>query len=90
MNVTGWSRGLDVTADGGGIVSHAGLALLRGLADKTGLTNGVSRALASARLLVHDRGRVAADLGVRGRRRGASDCRGCRSNATHRRAWQRL
>jgi nucleotide-binding universal stress UspA family protein len=53
---------LEVTANGEGIVSHAGLALLRGLADKTGLTNGLSRALASTRLLVHDRGRVAADL----------------------------
>lgn len=62
MNVTGWSRGLEVTADGEGIVSHAGLALLRGLADKTGLTTGLSRALASTRLLVHDRGRVTADL----------------------------
>lgn len=62
MNVTGWSQGLEVTADGEGVVSHAGLALLRGLADKTGLTAGLSRALASARLLGHDRGRVAADL----------------------------
>ena len=62
MNVTGWSRGLEVTADGEGIVSHAGLALLRGLADKTGLTAGLSRALAGTRVLVHDRGRVAADL----------------------------
>lgn len=62
MNVTGWSRGLEVTADGEGIVSHAGLALLRHLADRTGLTAGLSRALASARVLVHDRGRVAADL----------------------------
>lgn len=62
MNVTGWSRGLEVTADGEGIVSHAGLVLLRGLADKTGLTAGLSRALASTRVLVHDRGRVAADL----------------------------
>lgn len=62
MNVTGWSRGLEVTADGEGIVSHAGLALLRGLADKTGLTSRLSGALASARLLVHDRGRVTADL----------------------------
>jgi hypothetical protein len=53
---------LEVTADGEGIVSHAGLALLRGLADKTGLTAGLSRALASTRPLVHDRGRVAADL----------------------------
>jgi hypothetical protein len=44
------------------VVSHAGLALLRHLADKTGLTRGLSRALATPRLLVHDRGRVVADL----------------------------
>jgi hypothetical protein len=62
VNVTGWSRGLEVTADGEGVVSHAGLALLRGLADKTGLTAGLSRALAGAGVLVHDRGRVAADV----------------------------
>jgi hypothetical protein len=43
-------------------VSHAGLVLLRALADKTGLTAGLSRALATPRLLVHDRGRVLADL----------------------------
>ena len=42
--------------------SHAGLAVLRLLADKTGLTWGLSRALASPRLLIHDRGRVMADL----------------------------
>jgi hypothetical protein len=62
VNVTGWSRGLEVTGGGQGVVSHAGLALLRHLADKTGLTGGLSRALASPRLLVHDRGRVLADL----------------------------
>ena len=62
MHATGWSQGLDVTADGQGIVSHAGLVLLRALADKTGLTAGLSRALASPRLLIHDRGRVLADL----------------------------
>ncbi|HEY9240859.1 MAG TPA: IS1380 family transposase [Streptosporangiaceae bacterium] len=62
MNVTGWSKGLEVTGGGEGVVSHAGLVLLRGLADRTGLTAGLSRALASSRLLVHDRGRVAADL----------------------------
>ena len=43
-------------------MSHAGLALLRALADRTGLTGGLSKALASDRLLVHDRGRVLADL----------------------------
>ena len=62
MNLTGWSKSLEVTADGEGIVSHAGLAVLRLLADKTGLTGGLSRALASPRMLVHDRGRVTADL----------------------------
>ena len=62
MNLTGWSKSLEVTADGEGVVSHAGLALLRQLADKTGLTGGLSRALASPRLLIHDRGRVTADL----------------------------
>jgi hypothetical protein len=62
VNVTGWSRGLEVTGGGQGIVSHAGLVLLRALADRTGLTAGLSKALASRRLLVHDRGRVLADL----------------------------
>jgi hypothetical protein len=62
VNSTGWSAGLEVTADGEGIVSHAGLGLLRKLVDKTGLTAGLSRALASPRLLIHDRGRVTADL----------------------------
>ena len=62
MNTTGWLKGLQVTADGTGIVSHAGVALIRALADNIGLTAGLSRALASGRLLVHDRGRVLADL----------------------------
>jgi hypothetical protein len=62
VHIIGWSKGLEVTADGEGIVSHAGLVLLRQLADKTGLTGGLSGALASERLLIHDRGRVMADL----------------------------
>jgi hypothetical protein len=62
VNTTGWLKGLRVTADGAGIVSHAGVALVRALADNTGLTAGLSQALASNRLLVHDRGRVLADL----------------------------
>ena len=62
MHITGWSKNLEITAGGEGIVSHAGLALLRQLADKTGLTGGLSRALATPRLLIHDRGRVTADL----------------------------
>jgi hypothetical protein len=62
VNVTGWSRRLEVTGGGEGVVSHAGLVLLRHLADKTGLTSGLSGALATPRILVHDRGRVLADL----------------------------
>ena len=62
MHTTGWLKGLRITADGTGIVSHAGVALIRALADNTGLTAGLSGALASRRLLVHDRGRVLADL----------------------------
>ena len=62
MNVTGWSKRLEVTGGGQGIVSHAGLVLLRRLADATGLTACLSGALASDRLLIHDRGRVLADL----------------------------
>jgi hypothetical protein len=61
VNATGWSRGLDVTGGGAGVVSHAGLVLLRQLADRTGLTAGLSRALASP-ARGHDRGRVVADL----------------------------
>ena len=43
-NITGWSRGLEVSGGGRGVVSHAGLALLRHLADKTGLADGLSAA----------------------------------------------
>jgi hypothetical protein len=62
VNTTGWLKGLRVTTCGAGIVSHAGVALVRALADNIGLTAGLSRTLASRRLLVHDRGRVMADL----------------------------
>ena len=39
------------TGGGTGVVSHAGLVLLRHLADRTGLTGGLSRALAVAAVL---------------------------------------
>ena len=55
MKGTGWLNGLEVTGGGTGVVSHAGLVLLRALADRTGLTAGLSRALAGRRLVVHDR-----------------------------------
>jgi hypothetical protein len=77
VNVTAWSKGLEVSGDGTGIVSHAGLALLRRLADRTGLTGGFARALASGRLVGHDRGRVLADIScaIAGGARGISDFR---------------
>ena len=62
MKSTGWQTGLKVTGGGTGVVSHAGVALIRALADNTGLTSGLSGALADGRLLIHDRGRVLADL----------------------------
>ncbi len=61
MNATGWSRGLEVTGGGTGIVSHAGLVLLLQLADRTGLPADLSAALPSPPG-GHDRGRVLSDL----------------------------
>ena len=55
---------LDCPFPGGmfGDAAEVHVALVRALADKTGLTAGLSGALASPRLLIHDRGRVTADL----------------------------
>jgi hypothetical protein len=55
-----------VTADGEGVVSHAGSALLVGLADRLGLTGALSDAMASTRVRVsaHDPGVVLRDLAV--------------------------
>jgi len=55
-----------VSADGAGVVSHAGVALLRELADYTGLVDGVSRALLDTYkgLPFHAPGRVFTDLAV--------------------------
>jgi hypothetical protein len=62
---TAWSRDLRVTADGTGVVSHVGAALLRMLADRAGLTAALSAALARRQWWpVHDRGRVLVDLAV--------------------------
>jgi hypothetical protein len=62
VKATGWLTGLRVTAGGTGVVSHAGVALIRALADNSGMAGGLSKALASERPLAHDRGRVLADL----------------------------
>lgn len=60
-----WSYGLKVTADGTGVVAHAGSVAVRLLADRVGLTGGLSKALAKASFRpVHDRGRVLVDVAV--------------------------
>jgi hypothetical protein len=57
---------LSVTADGRGVVSHAGSRLLADLADRTTLTGQLSTALAGLRQprAAHDPGRVLVDLAV--------------------------
>ena len=65
MDVTGWSRDLSVEIGGSDVINHAGAAVLRLIADRTGLTAGLSWALARRGFTpVHDRGRVLADAAV--------------------------
>ena len=68
MKVTHAGREItvNVRADGDGLVSHAGSALLAQVADKTGLTRALSLALNEPGLRAgsHDRGRVIRDLAV--------------------------
>jgi Transposase DDE domain group 1 len=62
----GRSVTVEVTADGAGLVSHAGSALLGQVADKVGLTRALSRRLGviKQRRRGHDPGRVIGDLAV--------------------------
>jgi DDE family transposase len=62
----GRSFTVDVAPDGDGLVSHAGAALLAEVADRLGLTEALSRALAPMRERRgrHDPGRVVRDLAV--------------------------
>jgi predicted lysophospholipase L1 biosynthesis ABC-type transport system permease subunit len=57
---------VEVRADGEGLVSHAGAALLAETADRIGLTAALSRALGGTRQRRgrHDPGRVVRDLAV--------------------------
>ena len=65
MHDSAWSKDLTVEVGGHGVVSHAGSAVLRLLADRTGLTGALSRALRRRGFTpVHDRGRVLADAAV--------------------------
>ena len=62
----GRSFTVDVTADGEGLVSHAGAALLGEAADRLGLTRALCEGLAGMRERRggHDPGRVVRDLAV--------------------------
>lgn len=65
MQITDWSKGLSVEVGGRGVVSHVGTALLRLLADRSGLTQALSVAVARRGFVPgRDRGRVLVDLAV--------------------------
>jgi hypothetical protein len=66
MKPTARLETVEVRADGEGLVSHAGVALLAELADRTGLTGALSQALVETRerRSAHDPGRVVRDLGL--------------------------
>ena len=65
MEFTAWSQDLTVEVAGHGVVSHAGSAVVRMIADGTGLTAGLSQALHRRGFVpVHDRGRVLTDAAV--------------------------
>lgn len=60
-----WSKGLTVEIAGHDVVNHAGAAALRLIADRSGLSAGLSVALARQSFVpVHDRGRVLVDTAV--------------------------
>ena len=65
VDVTSWSNDLAVEIAGYDVINQAGAAALRIIADRTGLTSGLSRALTRPGFVpVHDRGRVLADTAV--------------------------
>lgn len=66
MQAIGLRPKVHVSADGSGVVGHAGARLLADLADATGLTAAYSAALRSLRPrgTGHDPGRIATDLAV--------------------------
>lgn len=66
MNVTRAARRVKVTGDGKGVAGHAGALLIAELADRVGLTEGLSVAMAHTRQRrsAHDPGVVLAHLAV--------------------------
>jgi hypothetical protein len=64
-DATSWSADLTVETGGHDVINHAGTTALRLIADRSGLTAGLSGALARRGFEpVHDRGRVLADTAV--------------------------
>lgn len=63
QTTTDWSNGLDIEVRGEDVVSHTGTVITRMLSDRTGLTGALSDALARPDV-VHDRGRVLADVAL--------------------------
>jgi hypothetical protein len=53
-DVTSWSKDLAVEIGGRDVIKHAGAAARRLLAHRTGLTGGLSRALADTAVLIAD------------------------------------
>src|SRR5207249_4266182 len=66
VKATKWRPALKVTADGKGLATHAGSRLVAEMADRSGLTDALSEALAPMckRRRRHDPGKVIADLAV--------------------------
>lgn len=65
MKHTTWSSGFSVSADGTGVVAHAGSIAVRLLADRTGLTRELSKATTRRSFVpVHDRGQALVDVAV--------------------------
>jgi len=65
MQHNGWDRALKVTADGAGLVGHAGAVLLRKAADQAGLTAQLSTAVRKAGMSpLLDRGVVLVSMAV--------------------------
>jgi hypothetical protein len=65
VNATTPLSRIEVVADAGGLTSRAGTALLSGLADKLGLTAGLTEALRiHSRSVRHEPGRIVRDLAV--------------------------
>ena len=63
MQHNGWDHALKVTADGAGLIGHAGAILLRKAADQAGLTAQLSAALRRKdRAPLFDRGIVLVSL----------------------------